>query len=268
MSEESNLIEVKVHDEEGKSSVELGTSRESSVLRRNQGTLIITRRIKPECEEYHKAWLERIEAACAASPGFLKRKVYPPSGALAAENDFWTHVVTFDSLENAKLWTASAQCAELWAEVRPWVAEESMGFVLTDPQGATTLGIMPTTANGTVPKAPLPIKYRQCLIILFALYPTMLVIAILMEYVYGTMKTPVPLRLFIGAGISVPALTFICIPFLMKYLGPWSFGSATISAREDLGITLGLVGGLAALTVATSFVWPDEGFAGAGIFNA
>jgi len=273
MSEVSALIEVKVQsDEEEKSSIELGgsssspPSTQSAVMTRNQGTLIITRRIKPECEEDHREWLERIQAACEASPGYVDRKVYPPSGVLAAENDFWTHLIKFDTLEHAKLWTASATCEQLWAEVRPWVAEESMGFMLTDPQGSTTLGIMPTGTNGTVPKTPLPIKYRQCLIVLFALYPTMLVIAVLMEFVYGTMKTPIPLRLFIGAGLSVPALTFICIPFLMNYLGPWSFGSSAISARQDLGITLGLLGGLAVLTVVMSCVWPADGYAGDGIF--
>ena len=279
MSEDSSLIEVKIHGGEGERSSELGNDteedsstiqeRESVVISRNAGTLIITRRIKAECEEVHKEWLQRIQAACAASPGYVKRKVYAPSGVLAADNDFWTHVVTFDSLENAKLWTTSAKCIELWQEVRPWVAEESMGFVLSDPQGSTTFGIMPSAAmTGTVPKTPLPIKYRQCLIILFALYPVILLFALLMDFVYGTMNTPVPLRLFIGASLSVPSLTFVCIPFLMKHLGPWSFGSPALSKQQDIGITLGLLAGMATITIVASFVWPDPGFAGKGIFNA
>lgn len=240
---------------------QLGYQKSSSY-----GTLIVTRKIMPQFNDLHEDWLLRIQTACAKSEGFVKRQVYPPTVDEIGQ-DFWTHVVTFDCLDNAKKWSNSTECQAFMEEIAPWVAEDSMGFVLTDPQGALTFGIMPTGSSGSVAHAPLPIKYRQCIVIIINLYPVMLVSAWGMEFFYGNAFVHMPLRLLIAACLSVPCLTFYMIPFCMKYLGPWSYGSTSLSRRKQTLTTIGLLVFVGLMSVFTSLIWPDSGYAGSGIFG-
>ncbi len=264
MDETSHLIEVKVI-EDNKIVAKMPSDNTASAT--TPGTLIVTRRIKPEFEEVHKDWLARIQKACEASPGFLKRKVYMPSG-ISSSHDFWTHIVTFDSMENAKHWTESNVCKQLWEEVKPWTNEESMGFVLTDPQGNLTFGIMPVSDQGTLPQAALPIRYRQCLIILLNLYPIILFFGYVLEFFYGKYDVSMPVRSLIGASFSVPCLTFFMIPFTMKYLGAWSFGNPSVTPVHAWSITIGIVAFLVILAYVVGMHWPEPGYAGNGVYGS
>ncbi len=143
-----------------------------------------------------------------------------------------------------------------------------MGFVLTDPQGALTFGIIPTTGGGGgVAAAPLPIKYRQCLVIILNLFPVMLLYGYLLEFVFGNWRVAVPVRLLIGACLTTPSLTFYMIPYSLKYLGPWVLGSSRVSTRQDAGITLSLIAFIILLAFVTGLFWPESGYAGDGIFG-
>jgi hypothetical protein len=171
-------------------------------------------------------------------------------------------------MDSVHRWSDSEVCKTLWKEVAQWTSEESMGFVLTDPQGALTFGIVPTNGGGGVATAPLPIKYRQCLVIILNLFPVMLLYGYLMEHVYGQSVISTPVRLLIGACLTTPSLTFFMIPYSLKFLGPWSLGSSSLTARQDIGTTLSVIAFIGLLAYVTGLFWPAAGYAGEGIFGS
>ena len=114
--------------QEGKAESPCGSASSS------RGNLVITRTIKPESEEDYKEWVERIQDASRIQDGFVQTHMYPPN--LSINQDFWTHVIEFASIECARNWTESQTCKDLWNELEEggWVDEESLGYLLTDPQ--------------------------------------------------------------------------------------------------------------------------------------
>ena len=245
----------------------------------NQGTLVITRRIKQECLVEYEKWLLKIGDALGQWPGFQHRTIYPPS-KVSVTQDFWTHIIHFDSHVDAKSWTQSSTAHQLWEECDPFTNDTNIAILMDgNPE---IWGMTPTSSGkhegpGPAQKAPKPLPLRQSLTVLVNLYPLLVFLSFPLEYVFGTADVPVPVRLLVGTAISVPTLTYIMIPFTMRYLSSWVFGQMPVVDGEDSSIlvrnkelllTCGIPLGLVVLCVVCSVIWPVAGFAGDGILGS
>lgn len=259
---------------------ESGSSLDLGSIKSGQGTLVITRRIKQECLVEYEKWLVKIGEECAKWPGFQHRTIYPPS-KVSVTQDFWTHIIHFDSHDDAKSWTESNVAHRLWEECEPFTNDTNIAILM---DGSPEIwGMSPSSSGkheGPGP-APKPLPLRQSLTVLVNLYPLLVVLSFLLEFVFGTADVPVPVRLFVGTAISVPTLTYCMIPYSMRYLGPWVFGqmhssdesesdsysSWAVRHRESL-LTSGIPLGLLVLCVVCSAIWPGDGYAGDGFLGS
>jgi antibiotic biosynthesis monooxygenase (ABM) superfamily enzyme len=139
--------------------------------------MVVTTRVKPGRESEFQAWEDSINAAAARFPGFLGNEVFAPVAGVQEE---WVVVVRFDSTEHLEGWRRSDvrqrlvdQAAQLWDEAS--VETISGGFPGWFASGASTPGV-----------PAFPPEWKQAMIVLLALYPTVMVITYLLAAPRGS----------------------------------------------------------------------------------
>jgi antibiotic biosynthesis monooxygenase (ABM) superfamily enzyme len=234
--------------------------------------LVITRRIKSSCTAQYLDWLKRVNDECQKFPGFLHRCVYPPS-EVSYSQDFWTHVLHFTSHENAERWTGSDKAHILYVEVDEWTVERNMAILSNVLDTAAIFGMSSSEKSDSIPEGynlvKKPIPFRQSLTVLLSLYPLLLLLSYVLEFIYGKAtfdKIPLPTRLFVGTIISVPTLTYFMIPYSMKFLKPWVFGELEIGSSKEWMTTIAIITSLLVICITCSLIWPDKEFWGPGVF--
>lgn len=215
----------------------------------------------------------KIGAAVKETPGFLHRTVYPPSKD-SITGDFWTHVIHFDSDAGVAAWSRSDKCKALLKEVESLTDDTSLAVL---HQGHNDLwGMVPAseTNDGSNKTPPAPLPFRQTLVVLFNLFPSVMFNGFWLEYVWGTSKIPGPVRMLVGVTFTVPILTFFAIPTSMKAgFAPWVFDQGDFKdanggvSTKALTYTVGVFLYLVSLCAIASTVWPNPGYAGDGLFG-
>ena len=77
---------------------------------------VVTRLVRPGCEQKFEDWLGRISEAESKVSGCLSREDIPP---LADGQETWTHVVRFASSADQAAWFETASYKALIEEVHP-----------------------------------------------------------------------------------------------------------------------------------------------------
>ena len=154
---------------------------------RHASAMVASTRVKPGHEREYRAWQDRIDAETARFPGFLGNEVFAPVPGL---QDEWIVVVRFDSPEHLRGWLTSDvrkrlidEAASLWDEAR--VERFSGAFPGWFGAGATE-------SRG----AGLPPDWKQAMIVLLALYPTVMLLLLFLSPWLESL--PLAVSMFIG----------------------------------------------------------------------
>jgi antibiotic biosynthesis monooxygenase (ABM) superfamily enzyme len=85
-------------------------------------TVVVSRRIRPGCEEEFAAWDARIREASSRHPGFIASEEQPPDLSHPGE---WVTVYSFDSHEGLESWLVSGERVGLMVEVEGLIEGEA-----------------------------------------------------------------------------------------------------------------------------------------------
>ena len=209
--------------------------RQHTVARARAGSrsagMVVTTRVKPGREREFRQWEDTINAAASGFPGFQDVEVFPP---VAGVQDEWVVVVRFDSPEHLEGWRLSDvrrrlvdDAARLWEEAT--VEKINSGFP------GWFAGEMSMRGGA------LPPNWKQAMIVLLALYPTVMVLAYLLSP--RLERLPLALSMFIGNVASIAVLTWLLMPLANRAFGFWLAPDPAGRARaEVLGVAAVLLG--------------------------
>jgi len=176
------------------------------------------------------AWRRRAIAAQAHHPGYLATEFFEPHGKL---QDEWIDIVRYDSLASLTDWMESKERQDLIKELES-IVESMHAHRLTGLEGWFGLN------RGPGATASAPPSWKQALAVLFALYPTVMVLT----YLNPLMRNlSLPVQMFISNFLSVSLLTWLVMPRVTQFLSFWLTAATGNWKREAVGrgtVALGL----------------------------
>jgi hypothetical protein len=205
-----------------------GAARQHVVAGARPGVgMVVSTRVKAGRDHEYREWQTAIDREAARFPGFMGNEVFPPVPGLQEE---WVVVVRFDSTANLRRWLESDvrrrlndEAARLWHEARV----ESFG------------GGFPGwfTAGAPAPGQPaLPPNWKQAMTVLLALYPTVMVLTLLLSP--RLTSVPFPLQMFISNAVGTVLLTWLVMPLVTRALSFWLTPAGTGVGAVGLGAVL------------------------------
>ena len=175
-------------------------------------TVIISRRVKPGCEEAFEKFISGITAAAMTFDGHLGTNVFRPNNSADRE---YKIIFKFDRASNLKIWEQS-ECRRQWlARAESLRLEPARIRVITGLETWFTL----SSPKRVTP----PPRYKMATITLITLFPLIqlahLTIAPLLEL------TPLPLllRSLIITAILVWLMTYVAMPRMTKLFSRWLY---------------------------------------------
>ena len=203
-----------------------------------QASTVIVHRLPPERVERFLELQRGITQAAEGFRGYEATDVYPPTDSQDAN---WVVVIHFDRPETLQLWLDSPVRAE-WVET---LRNEMGDFRLKSlPTGfaAWFAGLVNESKGG------LPPSWKMALTVLLALYPTVMLLAILVVPYLNPLGQAV--SMLISNALSVSLLQWAVMPALEKLLGPWLRANQARQRAYSLGglvVLLVLLGGMTLL---------------------
>ena len=189
--------------------------------------MVVSTRVKKGREAKFRQWQGTIDKECARFPGFMGNEVFP---AVPGVQEEWVVVVRFDSAANLQGWLESDvrrrlnhEAARLWHEAR--VESFGGGFPGWFTPGALRSG-----------EPALPPNWKQAMVVLLALYPTVMVLNLLMAPRLTSL--PFALQIFISNAVGTVILTWLVMPLVTRALTFWLTPAGTGIGPVGLGAVL------------------------------
>jgi uncharacterized protein len=206
-------------------------------VRGARASSVIVQRVPPGDAEGFMEWQRGITAAAAEFPGYQATEIYPPQGG---QRD-WVVILHFDDARALQGWLGSAARAGWINKLRGDMGDFRL-TTLPSGFGAWFAGLV----NGS--EGALPPSWKIALSVLLALYPTVVLLAI----VVGPYLTPLGLSvsMLVSNILSVSLLQWAVTPALRPLLAPWLRANAENQRAYSLGglaVILLLLGGMAFL---------------------
>ncbi len=174
-------------------------------------TAIISMRVQPGHEAAFQQWQRRIAAVEATFEGFSGYRLEPP---VPGVQDNWTTMIRFDSDAHLDAWLNSAQRQELLAEAGRFSTESHTRKVHT--------GFDSWFTSGEGAAAESPPSWKQNMIVLLTLYPTVFLFGFLVhEPLLMRRGVPFWLALFLGNAIVTGLLGWYLVPWASRALNWW-----------------------------------------------
>jgi antibiotic biosynthesis monooxygenase (ABM) superfamily enzyme len=192
-------------------------------VREARASSVIVQRVPMDYTERFMEWQRGVTQAAEAFSGYQATDMYPPADSLQPD---WVAVIHFDNSEALQRWLDSPVRAE-WVGKLP--AEIADFHVKT-----LSAGFGPWFA-GLVDRGGLPPHWKMALAVLLGLYPTVMVLAIVVAP-YTNAWFGLAVAMLIGNALSVAFLEWWGGPVVNRLLAPW------LSANGEKGKTLSLVG--------------------------
>lgn len=204
-------------------------------------TEVIAFHVDPQREQDYLAWQREMDGVVARAPGFLSTELFPPSTG----RDDWTVVLRFDTHAHLEEWFASPARQRMLDRADPF-AERFQHRRLATGFGSWFEG---SARSGDL--VVLPPRWKQALTVLTPLYPTVMVVSLLLLPHLGFL--PPPVRTLVTVGTCVAFLTWFAMPLANRILGSWLRGSGPPAeqAATLAGIMLALAGAAAVFTALT-----------------
>lgn len=183
--------------------------------------MVFTHRVAKEKVEDYLAWRRKTIAAQAHYPGYLATEFFEPHGI----QDEWVDVVRYGSLKDLNDWMESKERMELLEELKP-IVESTHAHRVTGLEGWFSVNRADQTSSGPPP-------WKQMLSVLFALYPTVMLLNFLNPL---ERNLSFPVQMLIGNILSCILLTWVVMPAVSRFLRFWLSSTGRDWKREALGL--------------------------------
>jgi antibiotic biosynthesis monooxygenase (ABM) superfamily enzyme len=209
--------------------------------RRQAGTAssVFAYRIRADREAEFMDWRRRIVDAVGEFDGFLGTESFD---TLEGDDPEFIVVVRFDSRVHLDAWLGSPVRAGYLREVSDYVHGYRLRRI-----GSGFEGWFDTSRDD----AP-PVRWRQALLILSALFPVIMVMRHLLSPVFHML--PMPAAFLVLLGLDITVLTYLVMPRYTRLMNFWTKPGADFTWRQELS-GLAVVLGLLAATLAVSLVF-------------
>lgn len=184
--------------------------------------MVFAHRIAKDRVDDYLRWRRRVIAAQAHFPGYLATDFFKPHG----KQDEWIDIVRYASSAGLAVWMGSKERLALLKELEP-IVESMHAHQVTGLEGWFALN-RETGATHNVPAS-----WKQALAVLFALYPTVMVLDFLTP-LWRSLSLPV--QMLISNILSVALLTWLVMPAVSRLLDFWLSGSTRNWRNELMGI--------------------------------
>ena len=170
-------------------------------------TAVFSHRIRPGREEDFADWKRRIIRARIRQPGHLGSEMFAP---VPGVQDGWVDIVRFDCPENLEKWLKSPE--------RRRLIEEALEFSESIEARPLATGLenwfrLAGTTGGEEGNVPI---WKQSLLVLLALYPTIMIMGFVTAPLARVL--PHPVYILVGNMIGVAVLAWILMPRLSRWM--------------------------------------------------
>jgi uncharacterized protein len=191
--------------------------------------MVFTHRVAKDKVEDYLAWRRRAIDAQAHFPGYLATEFFKPHGTFQNE---WVDIVRYDSVDNLTHWMESKERQVLLKELEP-IVESMHAHRVTGLEGWFALN------RGPGAKVSGPPSWKQALAVLFALYPTVMVLTFFNPLMHNLSFV---VQMLIGNILSVALLTWLVMPRVSQFLNFWLAAPVRDLKNEALGLSTVAVG--------------------------
>src|ERR1700674_5331514 len=193
---------------------------------------VFTHRVRYGKAHDYIAWRRRAIAAQSRYPGYLATDSFEPHGQAQEE---WIDIVRYDSVDHLETWMKSKERQQLLSELTPLVESVHEHRLATGLEGWFNLN---RRADEPINVPPV---WKQTVSVVFALYPTVMILALLNKPLLNPLAFPV--QMLISNILSCTLLSYLAMPFTTRLLNFWlSPPASSVRARgvwmtEALGIS-------------------------------
>jgi len=184
--------------------------------------MVFTHRVAREKIDDYLGWRRRAIAAQAHYPGYLATEFFQPHDT----RDEWVDLVRYDSIADLTTWMQSKERQALLKELDS-IVESRHSHRVTGLEGWFALN------RGPEAPASGPPPWKQMLTVLFALYPTVMVLNFLNPLMQNL---SLPVRMLISNVLSCSILTWLLMPQVSRFLDFWLNPVGRGWKREALGV--------------------------------
>lgn len=176
-------------------------------------TAVITHRVKDGYKERYEDWQRRIRALSRESEGNLDVQIILPIEGVTTT---YTVVMRYDTRENLQKWRNSPGRNELIEEVKPYLCDDADFFI----RSGLDFWFIPDGA-----KASVPMRWKQALVTLTAIYPLVLVLPPALSSLLRTLNVPYNFfsdTLLISV-VIVSLMVYLIMPNFTRLINHWLF---------------------------------------------
>ncbi|MEM7225797.1 MAG: hypothetical protein AAF495_22655 [Pseudomonadota bacterium] len=176
-----------------------------------QATATFTQKVDRAFEQAYEALLAGIYQEARAFGGIQSREVIKSETGSYLDYRLILH---FESAAALRRWERSS-------ERRKWMTRLTALAVHTSPWQVLTGLEAWFTLPGQGALVPPP-RHKMAVVTWLALFPLIMVIAILLEALFG--ELPILLHAFIASALAVPLMTYVIMPRMTRLFRSWLFG--------------------------------------------
>lgn len=176
-------------------------------------TVVISHQVKDQFKNNYEAWLKEIIPVSKRYAGHLGVGiVHPVPGATVT----YTVIIRFDTRKNLLTWMESDDRKKLIEKVKPYLVEDDKFFV----RSGLDFWFTPEEA-----KAKLPTKWKQLLVTWSAIFPLVLTMSALIDWLLTSSSITLnhPLKVLILTGLVVFMMVYVVMPRYTKLVHKWLF---------------------------------------------
>ncbi len=184
-------------------------------------TVVITRRVRPGCEQAYEAWLLELQTEARGLPGYLGVTTQRPAANGPRE---YVSAIRFATLADLRAFEASELRARHLSSVVDLVEADAVWERLTG------LEFWFSPPPGMV--VPQPSRPRMALVMIVVVFGLVLSIGTLVNAAAAMLPVPVPypLRLLFTIAIEVVLMTYWLMPQITRRLATWIYPRRRVSA--------------------------------------
>lgn len=176
-------------------------------------TVVISHQVKEQFKNNYEAWLKEIIPISKSYPGHLGVSiVHPVAGATVT----YTVIIRFDTRRNLLTWMESDDRKKLIEKVKPYLVEDDKFLV----RSGLDFWFTPESA-----KAKLPTKWKQFLVTWSAIFPLVLCMSALTDWLIINLSVTVnhPVKVLVLTCLVVLMMVYVVMPRYTKLVHKWLF---------------------------------------------